>query len=210
MAGGRHARPRRARPGYARRQGGRGGRHGRAGGRHRGRPVPGGGRHGRRRRLREGPVRSLTSGQQRRHQPPPAVAGSPTGRFRAGDRDQPDLVLRAGRRRPPAAWPSAGFGRIISTSSIMASTARPTIVAYIAAKGGLLLDDAGAGGRTGPGHHCQRHRPRLHRDGYDGTPAAEPGVAAMMGVRTPLRRWGKPRRTWRGPRSSWRRTPPPT
>ena len=86
-----------------------------------------------------------------------------------------------------------GFGRIISTSSIMASTARPTVVAYIAAKGGLssmtraLATELGPSGITvnaiAPGYIATDMTAPLQQN---------PEFAAMMGVRTPLRRWGRP------------------
>lgn len=86
-----------------------------------------------------------------------------------------------------------GFGRIISTSSIMASTARPTIIAYIAAKGGLssmtrgLATELGPSGITvnaiAPGYIATEMTTPLQKN---------PEFDAMMGVRTPLRRWGRP------------------
>lgn len=86
-----------------------------------------------------------------------------------------------------------GSGRIISTSSIMSVTARPTIVAYIAAKGGLssmtraLATELGPSGITvnaiAPGYIATEMTVPLQQNAeFD----------AMMGQRTPLRRWGKP------------------
>lgn len=85
-----------------------------------------------------------------------------------------------------------GFGRIISTSSIMASTARPTIIAYIAAKGGLtsmtraLATELGPSGITvnaiAPGFIATEMTAPLQQ-----TPAFD----AMIGSRTPAGRWGQ-------------------
>ncbi|WP_374446495.1 SDR family NAD(P)-dependent oxidoreductase [Stella sp.] len=86
-----------------------------------------------------------------------------------------------------------GFGRIVSTSSIMSVTARPTIIAYIAAKGGLssmtraLATELGPSGITvnaiAPGYIATEMTVPLQQNAeFD----------AMMGQRTPLRRWGRP------------------
>ncbi|MCC7276300.1 MAG: glucose 1-dehydrogenase [Alphaproteobacteria bacterium] len=85
-----------------------------------------------------------------------------------------------------------GHGRIISTSSIMASTARPTIVAYVAAKGGLSSMTRGLAVELGPGGiTVNAIAPGFIATDMTTPLQQNPEFDAMIHGRTPLRRWGR-------------------
>ena len=87
-----------------------------------------------------------------------------------------------------------GWGRIILTASIMGVVARPTIPAYLAAKGGLvaltkaLAVELGGDGITanaiGPGFFLTEMNSALKSDA---------NFDAWVKERTPLKRWAEPR-----------------
>ena len=86
-----------------------------------------------------------------------------------------------------------GWGRIVNTASIMGPQARPSVMAYIAAKGGLRALTRGLAVELGPkGITCNAIAP-----GYFVTEMTDPLVkdaafSAIVRERTPLGRWGKP------------------
>lgn len=87
-----------------------------------------------------------------------------------------------------------GYGRIIMTSSINATIARPTITPYVAAKAGLhglvraLAVELAPSGVTvnaiAPGYFLT--------DGNAATRRSDPGFEARISARTPAGRWGDP------------------
>ncbi|MBN35992.1 MAG: gluconate 5-dehydrogenase [Rhodospirillaceae bacterium] len=106
-----------------------------------------------------------------------------------------DVHLSAGFRLAQAAakhMDAAGKGRIIFTSSIMASTGRATVPAYAAAKGGLnaltrsMATELGPKGMTvnaiAPGYIATELTRDLHESEFN----------AFVCRQTPVGRWGEP------------------
>ncbi|MGE0718736.1 MAG: SDR family NAD(P)-dependent oxidoreductase [Alphaproteobacteria bacterium] len=91
-----------------------------------------------------------------------------------------------------AGMAARGFGRIISTSSIMASTARPTIIGYVAAKGGLSSMTRGLAVELGPaGITVNAIAPGFIATDMTAPLQQSPEFDAMINGRTPARRWGR-------------------
>ncbi len=86
-----------------------------------------------------------------------------------------------------------GWGRIVNTASLMGPHARPSVAAYVAAKGGVRALTRALAVELGPkGITCNAIAP-----GYILTELTEPLAAdadfdAMVRAKTPLGRWGKP------------------
>ena len=92
--------------------------------------------------------------------------------------------------RPMAAQ---GWGRIVNTASIMGPQARPTIPAYVAAKGGLAALTRALAVELGPkGVTCNAIAPGFFRTEMTEPLAVQPEFDAFVCARTPLGRWGKP------------------
>ena len=86
-----------------------------------------------------------------------------------------------------------GWGRIINTASIMGPQARPTIPAYVAAKGGLTALTRALAVELGPkGVTCNAIAPGFFTTELTEPLAADPEFDAFVRARTPLGRWGKP------------------
>ena len=100
------------------------------------------------------------------------------------------FVLARQAARPMVAQ---GWGRIIMTGSIMGAIARPTVPAYVAAKGGLaaltraLAVELGAKGVT-----CNAIAPGFITTEMTAELAASKQFDAFVKARTPLGRWGRP------------------
>ncbi len=86
-----------------------------------------------------------------------------------------------------------GNGRIIVTASIMGGIARPTIAAYVAAKGGVAALARALAVELGPeGVTCNAIAPGFIATDMTAELAANSEFDAFIKARTPLRRWGRP------------------
>jgi len=86
-----------------------------------------------------------------------------------------------------------GGGRIIMMGSIMGIMPRPTIPAYVAAKGGVAaLTRALAVELGGAGVTCNAIAPGYITSDMTADLAADPAFDAYLRRRTPLGRWGRP------------------
>ena len=89
---------------------------------------------------------------------------------------------------------SKGSGRIIMTGSIMGAVARPGVIAYAAAKGGINSMTRALAAELGPkGITCNAIAPGFITTDMTAVLAAEPAFDAMVKSRTPVGRWGEPR-----------------
>jgi gluconate 5-dehydrogenase len=94
-----------------------------------------------------------------------------------------------------AARPMAeqGWGRIVNTASLMGPHARPTVIAYVAAKGGVRALTRALAVELGPkGITCNAIAPGYFRTEMTEPLAADAEFDAFVRARTPLGRWGKP------------------
>ena len=84
-------------------------------------------------------------------------------------------------------------GRIILTASMMGpAIARPTIPAYVAAKGGLVALTKALAVELGPhGITCNAIAPGFFATEMNAALIDDPEFAAFVGKRTPLGRWGR-------------------
>lgn len=86
-----------------------------------------------------------------------------------------------------------GAGRIIMTGSIMGKVARPGIIAYVAAKGGIAAMTRALAAELGPrGVTCNAIAPGYITTDMTAPLAADPAFDAMVKSRTPAGRWGRP------------------
>ena len=86
-----------------------------------------------------------------------------------------------------------GEGRIINTASIMGPRARPTVAAYVAAKGGLAALTRALAVELGPkGVTCNAIAPGFFLTEMTEALAENPEFDAFVRARTPLGRWGRP------------------
>ncbi len=100
------------------------------------------------------------------------------------------FVLAREAARPMVAQAS---GRIIMTASISARLARPTIPAYVAAKGGLEALTRALAVELGPkGVTCNSIAPGFVTTAMTAGLAANAEFDAFVKSRTPLGRWGRP------------------
>lgn len=84
-------------------------------------------------------------------------------------------------------------GRIINTASIMGPLARPTVSAYVAAKGGLAALTRALAVELGPkGITCNAIAPGFFITDMNKTLVANPDFTAFVEARVPLGRWGEP------------------
>lgn len=86
-----------------------------------------------------------------------------------------------------------GGGRIILTASMMGpAIARPTVSAYIAAKGGLVALTKALAVELGPhGICCNAIAPGYFATEMNAALIADPEFSEFVGKRTPLGRWGR-------------------
>jgi gluconate 5-dehydrogenase len=86
-----------------------------------------------------------------------------------------------------------GSGRIILTASMMGpAIARPTVSAYIAAKGGLVALTKALAVELGPhGICCNAIAPGYFATEMNAALLADSGFTQFVGKRTPLGRWGR-------------------
>jgi len=92
--------------------------------------------------------------------------------------------------RPMAAQ---GWGRIINTASLMGPHARPGVIAYAAAKGGLRALTRALAVELGPkGITCNAIAPGFFKTEMTAPLSGDADFDAMVCARTPLGRWGKP------------------
>ena len=120
------------------------------------------------------------------------VGQEPVG-FRSG---KPALILRAaacgywGRRLD---GPGRSQGRVINTASIMGPLARPTVSAYVAAKGGLAALTRALAVELGPkGITCNAIAPGFFATDMTEALVANSDFTAFVEARVPLGRWGEP------------------
>jgi gluconate 5-dehydrogenase len=86
-----------------------------------------------------------------------------------------------------------GQGRIINTASIMGPLARPTVSAYVAAKGGLAALTRALAVELGPrGITCNAIAPGFFITDMNKTLVDNPNFTAFVEARVPLGRWGEP------------------
>lgn len=86
-----------------------------------------------------------------------------------------------------------GQGRIINTVSIMGPLARPTVAAYVAAKGGLAALTRALAVELGPkGITCNGIAPGFFATDMTRALKDQPEFDAFLRARTPLGRWGRP------------------
>lgn len=86
-----------------------------------------------------------------------------------------------------------GQGRIINTASIMGPLARPTVSAYVAAKGGLAALTRALAVELGPkGITCNAIAPGFFITDMNKSLVANPDFTAFVERRVPLGRWGEP------------------
>lgn len=86
-----------------------------------------------------------------------------------------------------------GAGRIVNIASIMGPLARPTIPAYVAAKGGLAALTRALAVELGPaGITCNAIAPGFFATEMNRTLTENPEFTAFVETRTPLARWGRP------------------
>jgi len=86
-----------------------------------------------------------------------------------------------------------GHGRIINTASIMGPMARPTVAAYVAAKGGLVALTRALAVELGPeGIACNAIAPGFITTEMTRALEEDPEFDAYIRARVPLRRWGAP------------------
>jgi len=84
-------------------------------------------------------------------------------------------------------------GRIINTASIMGPLARPTVSAYVAAKGGLAALTRALAVELGPkGITCNAIAPGFFITDMNKTLVKSPDFTAFVEARVPLGRWGEP------------------
>ena len=84
-------------------------------------------------------------------------------------------------------------GRIIMIGSIMGRMARPGIVAYVAAKGGIAALTRALAAELGPaGVTCNAIAPGYITTDLTAPLAADPAFDAKVKSRTPAGRWGRP------------------
>ena len=97
-------------------------------------------------------------------------------------------------RAAAAPMVAQGWGRIVNTASIMGlQQARPSIPAYVAAKGGLTALTRALAVELGPkGVTCNAIAPGFFTTEMTEPLAAQPEFDAYVRARTPLGRWGKP------------------
>lgn len=87
-----------------------------------------------------------------------------------------------------------GEGRIINTASIMGPLARPTVAAYVAAKGGLAALTRALAVELGPrGINCNAIAPGFFVTDMNKALVEDPDFTAFVEGRVPLGRWGQPR-----------------
>ena len=86
-----------------------------------------------------------------------------------------------------------GAGRIILNASVLARVARPTVVAYVAAKTGLAGLTRALAVELGPaGVTCNAIAPGYFATEINADLKADPEFDAFVRARTPLGRWGDP------------------
>ena len=86
-----------------------------------------------------------------------------------------------------------GRGRIINTVSILGPLARPTVAAYVAAKGGLAALTRALAVELGPkGITCNGIAPGFFATDMTRALKDQPEFDAFLRARTPLARWGQP------------------
>lgn len=84
-------------------------------------------------------------------------------------------------------------GRVINTASIMGPLARPTVSAYVAAKGGLAALTRALAVELGPkGITCNAIAPGFFATDMTEALVANPDFTAFVEARVPLGRWGEP------------------
>lgn len=86
-----------------------------------------------------------------------------------------------------------GAGRIINTASIMGPSARPTIAAYVAAKGGLAAFTRALAVELGPkGITCNALAPGFIATDMTAALSQNAEFGGYIEARVPLARWGRP------------------
>lgn len=86
-----------------------------------------------------------------------------------------------------------GRGRIINTASIMGPSARPTISAYVAAKGGLAAFTRALAVELGPkGITCNALAPGFIATDMTAALSQDAEFGRYIEARVPLARWGRP------------------
>lgn len=86
-----------------------------------------------------------------------------------------------------------GSGRIIMTASIMCQVARPTVPAYIAAKGGVMALVKALAVELGPqGITCNAIAPGYFATEMNTALVENPEFSAWLESRVPLQRWAQP------------------
>ncbi len=101
-------------------------------------------------------------------------------------------------------------GKIINVASIMSELARPTIIPYAAAKGGLKMLTRALAVELAPAQHPgQRHRPGLLQDRDEHGADREPGIRRLGQAPDTRRTLGRARRACRH-RAAARFVLPPT
>ncbi len=86
-----------------------------------------------------------------------------------------------------------GAGRIIMTASVMGQVARPSISAYIAAKGGVVALTKALAAELGPdGITCNAIAPGFFATEMNTALVENAEFSAWVEERTPLGRWGRP------------------
>ncbi|MGH6720089.1 MAG: SDR family oxidoreductase [Alphaproteobacteria bacterium] len=97
------------------------------------------------------------------------------------------LAREAARPMVAARW-----GRIVNIASIMAQVARPTVVAYAAAKGGLVALTRALAVELAPhGVTCNAIAPGYFMTELTDPIRANPDFDAMVRARTPMGRWAE-------------------